>query len=170
MPLLPYDRFDIRSPYPASELAARLAANVEPRRLLRFGRAERLFEGTVYTTRFDIKRIIDRKNSVTPRLSGTIEPAAGGSQLRGTMSLHSLELVFLTMWVGLAVTMGLGMIATAGREGFSLPMLVPFGLAFYAPVLVSTWFTAEARKTHSLLREIAGASPAPQRKVRETPA
>lgn len=160
MPLLPFERYEIRSALPAAEAASRLAAAVEPERRFRREKAARAFEGEVGGAEFRIRRIIGSRNSFLPTIHGRIVPDAGGSRVRCTLTLHPLTAVLTALWLaGVLIAGGsaLGPLPP-GQSGWS--RVVPLGMLLFGWGLVSGAFTVEARRARRLLSELLGAGEA----------
>lgn len=155
MPLLPYERFIIETPLLPARAAQALADNVEPRRLLRFGRGEKAFEGEVADNGFSIQRVIGYRNSFLPRIQGTFERSPNGTRVSGTMKLHPLALAFMVVWMG-AVAIAAFVILSASLVGheFEPAALVPVGMFFFGWAMTSGAFTIEARIAQRRLAEI----------------
>ena len=134
MALLPFDRLVIDSPLSPEEAVARLAANVEPARWLRFGGGAREFEGEVTGAGFRIARVIRYRNSFRPVIRGAVEPAPGGSRLVATLRLHPAVVVFMLVWLGVALLVTVAMLALlvrgdAGPEALLGLLMLVFGWA-----------------------------------------
>lgn len=159
MPVLPYQTFVIESPLPPREASARLDRAVEPKRLLRFGPAACPFEGRADGDGFDIQRVIGYQNSFVPRIRGTLEPAATGSCIRASMSLHPLVIAFMTVWFSGVILIGLP-IALLGIAGPApAPFhLIPVAMLVFGWALMAGAFTYEARRA---IRELAALFAAP---------
>ena len=152
MLILPFDTFDIRSPLTAPDAAARLASAVAKDSLRRHGGPEREFAGTVGDGRFRVQRIIHYQNSFLPRIRGRIEPAPGGSRIRGTMMLHPLVIAFLLLWCGVVVWItgdDLGALFRGGR--LRVESVFGLGMLFFAWAITYGGFTWEALKARKIL-------------------
>ena len=155
MPLLPFDTFYFETSLTQSEIAARLAAAVEPRKFFRLGGGRSPFEGKVSAESFDITRILGYQNSFVPRIRGTMTSTSGGSLVKGTMRLHPLVLGFDIVWFSMvfftAVGMWSGMLAAGEWESKAL---VPVGMFVFGWALNAGAFTFEARRATGLLAEL----------------
>ncbi|MDQ2644720.1 MAG: hypothetical protein M3020_12950 [Myxococcota bacterium] len=163
IPLLPRRQFDLVSQRPPDEVVLALSKQVEPRKWIRSG-ANRRFEGTISGMSFDVSRVISYRNSFRPRIRGIITPQGSGSRIAITMSLHTVALVFLLLWVGLVCTMAGYLGLTSLRYGGSATeALIPLGLFVFAWVMTIAGFWFEAWKAERLLRSITGGTRAPAR-------
>jgi hypothetical protein len=87
------------------------------------------------------------------------------------MQLHPLVIVFAIFWLLAALSMTIGIGVTEFSEhGFVPEMLIPVGFLVFFLILVSASFNFEARRAHSLLREIAAAPRVVPSPTPETPA
>jgi hypothetical protein len=142
-------------PLAPSDVIARLAAAVEPRKFWRFGGGQRPFEGEVSATSFRIRRIITYRNSFLPVIRGDVVPEGRGSRLAASLTLHPSVIVFLVIWSALLVIIGAGVWARAlASDAWNGEAFMPLGLLAFAWVLTSASFTFEARKPRTLLTEV----------------
>jgi hypothetical protein len=154
MPLLPFERFEIRSRLPLAEVTSRLAAAVEPKRWLRFGKAERPFEGRVEGQEFRIQRIIGYRNSFLPRIYGRFTPDPPGCRVEGTLTLHPLAAAFMVVWIGAVVLIGGAFAINPPAEGRLLAHLLPVAMLLFGWALATVPFTYEARRARRMLGEL----------------
>lgn len=165
MPPFGRERFRIESPLPPDEVAARMAAAVEPVRGFRWsaGPPGRPFQGEVGPDGFRVTRVF-REHAMPPVVAGRIAWAAGGgSVVEGTMALHPATAVFAAVWLGLAglftVVGGWVVVRDAmnGRwQPASLMLLTPAGAVAYMWVWMAGSFRSEASRALKTLREVAG--------------
>ncbi|HEU0014462.1 MAG TPA: hypothetical protein VFQ45_12305 [Longimicrobium sp.] len=160
MPLLPYERLEIESPLPPVEVCARLASVIEPRRLFRFGRdGARDFEGWIDGNAFEVQRIIGYQNAFLPRIAGVVEPAGSGSRITATLKLHPFVAVFMAVWMGAVLVVGvpmmIAMLLVPSVEPDRGMRLIPPGVFLAGWLLVSGSFTFEARRARALLSALA---------------
>lgn len=146
MPLLPYDTLVIESPLPVAEARGRLQGATGPVRWLRFGPAAYPFEGEVTDDEVRIRRAIGYQNSFLPRIQGRLEPAARGSRLAATMEMHPLVMIFVGLWMAIAVTIALPMLVLALTSDPPAEMvLIPVAMVLGGWALTAGAFTLEAR-------------------------
>jgi hypothetical protein len=106
---------------------------------------------------FDVSRVILYRNSFRPRIRGTVTPEASGSRIAVSMSLHTVALVFLLVWVGLVCTLtGYLGLASLRYGGSATEALIPVGLFLFAWVMTLGGFWFEAWKAERLLCSITG--------------
>lgn len=158
--LLPHDRFIIQTPDALQAVIARLEANVEPPKALRwsFDRNHAPYEGSISESGFTMNRIPRGRNSFIPRIEGRFETPLGGTVVHITMKLHPLVMIFLVMWFlmfysgALAVYLSGSVAATEALYFLGLPLFVL--LAFW----FSFWLEVE-RSHNDLLKIIVGQVP-----------
>ena len=149
MRLLPYRKFEVRSPLAVEAIVQLLRSSVEPRRALRVGPGQCPFEGTVTDATFDIRRIIAYRNAFLPKIQGTIAPDPPGSRISITMRLHLAALIFMALWLGAVLVMGARLLP-AGRADLR-SAVVPFGMFLFGWILTAGGFSFEARKAEQVL-------------------
>jgi hypothetical protein len=149
--LMPFRRFTIDSPLPLATAHERLAAAAEPKRWVRFGRAERPFEGRVDETSFEIRRIIGYGNSFRPDLRGTLVPAGNGTTVEGSMTLPLFTRIFSIIWVGATLVACVGVLFAVATGARDPTLIIPFGMLAAAGLILTGGFVFEARKA---LREL----------------
>lgn len=157
IPLLPYQKFVLESPFSPEEARRRLAAEVAP---LRSGwqwieKRVETFEGTVSAEGFEIHRIIRYRNSFLPVIRGRISPGMPGSRIEITLQLHIFAVIFSLIWLGfvgpLAGGAALQLLTTGSVEpGAIIPSLM---LIFFL-LMVIIGFGVEAQKARKLLSRI----------------
>jgi hypothetical protein len=163
----PFQRLSLESRLPVAKVLMRLQQAVEPRKLWRFSRLHRDFEGVVSLTGFKIIRIIHHRNSFLPVIMGKFQPRPqGGTRIEITMRLHWLVTAFMIVWAGvptlilaaavLHVHPGLGASVTARHVRRDLFVVAAMMLCFgYG--LCSVCFNVEARRARKLLIKIVEA-------------
>ena len=159
MPIVPFERIVIDTPLPVGEAAARLAAQVEPKRLLRFRRSGLLFEGRMEGTTFHIQRLIGYRNSFLPRIAGSLEATPWGSRLSATLSLHPVVMVFMIVWLGAVLAIGFPAMLMGGDQ-IGGTRWMPLLMLAFGVAMVSGGFSFEAVRARRALCELLGGSEA----------
>ncbi len=144
MRLLPYDSFALQTADPLPIVLARFAAQIEPEQPIRwrFSRNHLPYEGTYSESGFQIRRIIDHRNSFQPLIRGRFETSPSGTIVRITMRLHPFVVAFLgcwyLIWYGFFLPIGLTGAMPIGfaLQFLGLPIIVLFAFwaAFWAEV------------------------------------
>jgi WD40 repeat protein len=100
MRFLPYDTFTLQTPDPLPIVMNRLAAQIEPTKIVRwsFSRNHLPYQGTFSETGFQISRIIHNRNSFLPMIRGQFESSSLGTSVHITMRLHPVVIAFLSCW------------------------------------------------------------------------
>lgn len=147
---LPYHRFVIHSPLPPPQAQQKMAAQVQPRKIFRFGGPDndRQFQGELTADSFSVTRIIGYRNSFLPLVEGRFESAAGGSAITITMRPLIFVIAFMTVWFSLALSF------SAAAFTSTLVGLIPVGMLVFGYALVMIPFWIEAKKQERVLREI----------------
>ncbi|HEX2076128.1 MAG TPA: hypothetical protein VHG08_00415 [Longimicrobium sp.] len=156
MPLLPFDTLLIDSPLSVDQACQRLQQATGPRKWFRWsGMPAHPFEGTVTANEVRIQRGIRYQNSFLPQIHGRIEPRAQGSRLVGTMSLHPAVAVFMMVWFGAALLIGLPAILLAlGTGDLSEGVWIALAMPLFAWALCTGAFTVEARLARQQLEAL----------------
>jgi hypothetical protein len=154
----PFRRMTLQSPLPVVHVLKRIEQEVEPRRLWRFSRTHRDFEGVVSRTNFKIMRIIHYRNSFLPIIVGTLQPRLeGGTRVEITMRLHRAVAIFMAMWEGalLAILASLLFCATRSAHGNTrLAFAVVLGMVCFGYIMCAGAFNFEARRAGDVLTKI----------------
>lgn len=158
--LLPHDRFIIQTPNALQAVIARLEAQVEPPKALRwsFNRHHAPYEGSISESGFTMHRIPEGRNSFIPQIKGRFETPVGGTVVHITMELHPSVVSFLVMWFllfysgALAICLSGSVAAIEALHILGLPLFVLF--VFW----ISFWFEVE-RSHNDLLKIIVGQVP-----------
>ena len=152
MKFLPAENIIYKTRLKPKEIIKRLADSIEPAKTFRFrlfgSNSAKAYEGQINGQAFEIKRIINYRNSFLPRITGSIEQEYDGTTVKVKMRLHVLVLGFLCIWccvVGFFCISILSFIVRS-RE-FSLPTLIPFGMLLFAYVLTLASFKYESKKS-----------------------
>jgi hypothetical protein len=166
---LPYRRFRLTSPLPSAEVAARLAAAVEPIRWTRWlwGRPGRPFEGEAGPSGFRVTRIIRYNNGFRPVVRGRVLPAPDGSVVEGAMAMHLWVTVFMAVWMAMAglavVACGLVFLRDGVNGRWRPELLFPVGMLAFGWAVMTGGFALETRWSLAALREVVGAAPPGER-------
>jgi len=157
IPLLPYQKLVIEVPYSREELTRRLGREVTDRKR-GWGWSEKraeLFEGVVSDEGFQIKRIIDYRNSFLPVIQGRFYPHVKGVRVEITMRLHVAVLVFSVVWLNMV---GIGVVGVATHilttRSVDAVTLIPFGMLLFFYLMVTIGFGVEAKKASKLLNSL----------------
>lgn len=85
---------------------------------------ERPFSGRIDGRSFDVMRSTRGRNSLRPRIRGTIEAAAGGSRIEGTMQLHGVVIALVAAIIALPTLLFVSLLRysmNVGRWESSIP-------------------------------------------------
>lgn len=98
---LPYETIQLTIEDPVGTVRERLATQVEPFKLIRWGRDHLPYMGQVLDARFEVRRIIHYRNSFLPQITGQFTPIESGTVVKMTFQLNPLVIAFLAVWCGL---------------------------------------------------------------------
>ena len=95
-------------------------------------RSHKPYIGNIDENSFNIKRIIDYRNSVNPRIYGTVEKKSGKTKVLVKMKLPPLAMGFIIVWFGFAIQFFLGILTESIQRRTFIPVifLPPFMLVF----------------------------------------
>jgi hypothetical protein len=159
--VIPKDSFTIETTATIPQLVEAFQAQVEPRKLLRWGwsRDHKLFEGEVSESGFSISRIIHYRNSFRPTITGRFEPGMAGTDVKIEQQLPPFVILFALLWTGIMLQFlcvgvrGLIESPDALRE-IGPFLLLPFGMMLFLVLMTQFGFWMEARKSRAALEEI----------------
>ncbi len=151
---LPYREYRYTSPLPAQAILDRISADLEPEKLIRLRRSEKPFEGKIQGQAFQMQRLIRYRNSFLPRIAGTVEDKISHREVHVRMRMHSLVEVFLIIWIGFMILLGLGMAFSMFVRGeFEAWILAFIPLPPFFFLIVMAAFLYEVNKAHSYFSE-----------------
>ena len=92
--------------------------------------------GSIDENSFNIRRIIDYRNSFNPRIYGTVENDAGKTKVYVKIKLAPLVIAFIIAWVAFAIQFFLGVLTISIQR----QTLIPF--IFLPPVMLAIAYAA----------------------------
>lgn len=159
MKIFPYEKFRIKCCKSNDEILQILENNIEPARLLRFGRGIKFFEGHFDEKKFKIHRIINYRNSFIPVIKGRIDYRADRTDVTVTMSMHLLVEVFMAVWLSgvfMGCLMSIRDLTGENDSSVWLFRLLIFFMLFFGFALMNIPFRIEAKKARKKLFEMFG--------------
>jgi hypothetical protein len=155
----PIIRFEIESPLTTREVVIRLQNVTGPPPIVRFigawGKRQK-FDGVVTDDCFDLRRILDGRNSFNPRASGRVETVDGHALLKGTMKLDAFILPFLFSFNGfVAVMFAVQVLLGLAMAAFGSALMLTVGIVVF---LLIPGFVSEARTTANHLAKVVDAT------------
>jgi len=161
MKFLPKDSFSYRTTLTIEEATAKLEAHLEPQKMVRMSRTgNKAFEGELKDGRFNMRRILNYKNSFAPQIDGRFEPDASGSRIDVNLFIHPLGLAVMGIIIGMAFLAGLVMLLLVPSEGgFNWRGLLPIAAIPFATGMMLFGFNMERDKTISILSKIFDTQP-----------
>jgi hypothetical protein len=162
MKFLPIENITYKTTLKEEEVIHRLVDITEPEKTFRFGMSNRgatkLYEGQISGREFNIKRIIDYRNSFLPQIKGNIEKSNEGVTIKVKMRPSTFVIVFLCIFLGGG---GLSYLAFLpqifSNSAFNLSSLIPFGVLLLAYGIIMGSFTFESKKSKNDLQKILDA-------------
>ncbi len=158
MQLLPYDTFSIQTPKPLSDVIEQLKINIEAPKGLRwsFSRSHAPYTGTISNSGFEIRRLIQYRNSFLPNIRGRFESLSDGTRIRVTMGLHPLVMIFLLFWYSVWFSISIPYFLFGALSGdiqiFTALQFV--GLPIVLLFVFWCWFWYEANRSRQELTQI----------------
>lgn len=155
--ILPYRQFVIESPLPPAELLNRISESVERSRWAVFRTVHAPFRGEVQGSNFKLRRIINYGNGFLPVIVGRVEARGdGGSQLVGVMRLSVPTSMFMSIWFGGVIILGVPISITAfNTPPFTWMDLIPEIMLVAGAALTVGAFLPEAGIALRALRKLA---------------
>ncbi|NES17781.1 MAG: hypothetical protein F6K41_02285 [Symploca sp. SIO3E6] len=158
MQLLPRDTFTIQSHKSLPEVIRQLKAHIEAPKVIRWNFSDNHapYEGTISSSGFEIRRIINYRNSFLPNIRGRFDSSSAGTQIRITMGLHPFVIAFLLFWYSVWYSVSIPHFLFGAFSGdldtwLALPFVVmPIVLLF----LFWCWFWYEAHRSRQELEQI----------------
>jgi hypothetical protein len=159
MNFLPTENITYKTKLKEEEILGRLSGFIESEnsfRLTFFGSGStKSYSGHINAGTFDIKRIINYRNSFLPRITGAIEKDFDGTTVKVKMRLHPFTIIFFFIWCGFV---GLGCIAFLVEAWASSELtpgiLVHLGLLIFIYVLTMVAFKIESNKSKKDLQAL----------------
>ncbi|MEL6824410.1 MAG: hypothetical protein AAFP70_21845, partial [Calditrichota bacterium] len=93
-----------RTGFSSQDIAERLQAKVEPSKTVRWNRSTGFpFEGSVNAQSFQLRRILNYRNSFAPDIKGKISDELSGSRIEVTFSIHPIALALFGFILGMGL-------------------------------------------------------------------
>lgn len=160
--ILPFEELMYHSKLTKEELFIHLQKEIEAEKSFGLGAIgysySKPYVGKVFNNRFEIKRVINYRNSFLPVIKGEIQDAVNGSKVKIKLNLTDFVKVFMIVWLGgvflacIAVLINFIMNGFDPETGFII--FIPFGMLVFGIIMVSVGFKAESKKSKTDLEEI----------------
>ncbi|MET0945988.1 MAG: hypothetical protein ABWY22_11305 [Flavobacterium sp.] len=154
--LLPFEKLVYHSTLSKEELVIRLQNEIEAEksfgfRALKFSYSKP-YIGKINSNRFEIKKVVNYRNSFLPVIKGEIKDGINGAKIDVKMGLVDFVKAFMILWL-IGVSFGcigalysLIFTDTVNSEaGFF--MFIPFAMLLFGIAMVSFGFKAESQKS-----------------------
>jgi hypothetical protein len=154
MTFLPFETIVIETPLTKEDTIINLTKNIEPEKTFRFLNKSdtKAFEGHLRGNEFEIKRIINYRNSFLPIIKGRVETSGQGTRITIDMRLHAVVIVFMLIWFGFV---GLFFIASIiNSEDGNETILFPLGMLVFGYALTMGGYLFESFRTKEVLTDI----------------
>ncbi|MNY22072.1 hypothetical protein D3C86_1556590 [compost metagenome] len=154
--LLPFEKLVYQSALSKDELISHLQNEIEAEKSFGFGANRSSYSkpyiGKIYLNRFEIKKVVNYRNSFLPVIKGEIKDGINGAKIDVKMGLADFVKAFMILWLG-AVSFGcigalysLIFTDTVNSEaGFF--MFIPFAMLLFGLGMVSFGFKAESQRS-----------------------
>jgi hypothetical protein len=160
MKFLPYENFYISTPLKPLEVHEQLEKEIEiPKgfnlRNIFYNSSDRYFTGHVANGSFELKRIINSRNSFLPEITGTIEPTFEGSCVHVKMNLDLVAGAFMSIWLITTFLVGTGFIISETINGIiEWTELIPVMMFLFGYLVPMGKFKFQAIEAEDKLLEI----------------
>ncbi|ESU20962.1 hypothetical protein FCR2A7T_07340 [Flavobacterium cauense R2A-7] len=159
MKILPIEKLTLVSNLSKSEVLEELSSNTRPTQSLSFGSPKvenaKLFHGTIYEDSFNIKRVIDYRNSFLPEVNGKVIEKTNGTEIEIELKPVSLVMAFMIIWLGgvsfAFITALIG--AITGESPLQIS-LIPLGMLLIGFGMLKFGFSTETEKTKNNIIKI----------------
>jgi hypothetical protein len=156
MTFLPFEKFVIESALSKEETIIELMKNIEAEKTIRLWnkKSTKEFEGHISGNEFEIKRIINYRNSFLPVINGRIETFGDKARLTIDMRVQIFVIIFMTIWFSFV---GLSFLAElfSDTDEFSIDsILFPGGMLLFGYVLTMGGYLFEASRAKDILLDI----------------
>lgn len=146
MRILPYHRLTLKTSDSVMEIIHRLEAHIEAPKIWEWRRSpdHAPYCGTISPDGFNIRRVIDYRNSFLPQIRGRFEPLPDGTTVHITLSLHPIVSSFLLFWGSSWCSISLlFLVATLFSEDMELETLLFIPLPIIVLLIFSWVFWSE---------------------------
>ena len=168
MKYLPFENFVLTTSLSVDEVRNRLSNNIEPRKGSFISASKtntsKPYTGSILNNTFKIYRIINYKNSFLPVITGEITQAWGKTEITIKMKPVLFVLIFMAFWLGTVGIVCIVILVAAILDfkdiihnGFSPPVLIPFGMFIFGYLLVTLGFKYESSTSKKFLKTLLDA-------------
>lgn len=156
MKYLPIEHITYKTKLSSEEVSKKIEEVIEPKKTVRINnifkkRNHKPYEGYIHENTFNIKRIINHRNSFLPIINGTIKQNSNETTIRVKMKLHTFVIVFMSIWLGLT---GIVFLLLLIKTGANFLVLVPGIMLILGYLLMIISFKWESRKTKKQLAHL----------------
>jgi hypothetical protein len=161
--LLPFETLVYHSTLSREDLITRLENEIEAEKPFKFGVFNRSYSkpyiGKIQCNTFEIKRVIDYRNSFLPIIKGQIQTHTNGSKIDVKMNLVGIVKFFMIFWLaGVLLSCLVTIYDVVVKNGFDdesgFFMFIPFLMLIFGAVMVSVGFKVESKKSIKDLEQI----------------
>jgi hypothetical protein len=160
--LLPFKQYTLITKLPTQEVRKRIIKFIEEKQNTSAPAGTlQAFEGKLLGDRFVLSRVMRRRNSFLPVVTGDIAGFFGHTQVYIKIELTRFILIFIFGWVAILgllcgglLIIGLVQFQHILQQGFSLLLLIPFGLFLVGSLLTILPFKRETKRSIQLLSEL----------------
>ena len=160
MKIVPYENIVYHSHHSKQEVLERLKNFIEaPKGLVKLrslkNSKQRRYQGFMYNSTFNMRRIIGYQNSFLPRIEGVVEQDGTGSIIRVKMKLYTPLLVMMIIISSILLAFGIVDILKRGLTHFQPDSLFPFGVILIIYLMCTVLFYIESNlKNEKFVKKI----------------
>jgi hypothetical protein len=156
---LPVENIVYKTKIKEDEVIRLLSDSIEPEKNFRFkifiSSSSKPYEGKINSNTFEIKRIINYRNSFLPRIKGVISRESDKTIIKVKMQLHPFVVSFLSIWfisIGFVTIILLLQLFIDAK--FNPLTLIPFVMLIFAYALTMFAFKLESNRSKKDLQKL----------------
>ncbi|MFN4152253.1 MAG: hypothetical protein ACK4IX_15025 [Candidatus Sericytochromatia bacterium] len=156
---LPVENVVYKTELKEDEVIRRLSDSIEAEKNFRFrifvSSSSKPYEGKINSNKFEIKRIINYRNSFLPRIKGEISKESDKTIIKVKMKLHPFLVSFLSIWfISIGFVTIILLLQLFINATFNPLTLIPFIMLMFAYVLTMFGFKFESNRSKKDLQKI----------------
>ncbi len=158
MRMLPFENYCIKTNLGEQDVLEKISNYIDPKNFtgnLGNNASDKPYRGKLEQNNFILQRNINYRNSFQPIISGSVVQGFSGTEIKIRMRMEYTVLVFLFVW--LCIALGSAVILTfiaIRKNEFEQMILIPWGLFIFGYVLCMFGFKLEAEKSKRFLESI----------------
>jgi hypothetical protein len=145
---LPLENIIFKTKLSKEEVIQNLKNHIEAQKSFGFGSHKHNYSkpyiGEIVGNNFEIKRVIDYRNSFLPTIKGEVYSELDGTKIKINMKPPTFILTFMSIWFGGVLIGCLASLISLITSKFSPFFFIPFVMLFFGIVLVYGTFKSES--------------------------